>query len=317
MKKEDYEDYYEGYLNDITKDKNNKKEEERKKVKFGIDIGASEIMILLVLFRFLNENNYRSNCEVPYRYESRSEGFKYVGKPLKIRFKAIDLFKFYGLSSMKGRGRMNVKEKLLELHNKKKFLFYYSKFMSAKDKEKSTIRHVAGLFNEVQSYSHMGSEYIEIDFNPIFHDQVDKYFFWLPADFLERLIKLNQKGKKKIKISKHELIFFIFLFSQLSIKRQLEKDLAIKTNVLKLAYQLRMYADIRRKNWKVIRRKISGYINDAIKLDYISEVEYNTAETVTKNGNHDPNQLVKNNSIEGITLYLNLHSVFREENKSK
>jgi len=253
-------------------------------VPIGIGINAVQLKILVALLKILTKYNYNSNLE---RCTDNSM--------LRLRVGVNEFVKMFGCGNVKGNTRKRILENLEDL-SEKNFLFTYR---LAKKTEELIVYEKLVTYKSVNT---MGRKFFIFDFHEVFKARIDDYYALLPDDFVENIIKLKAtNGKKNSNVSQYEIYLYLFLLSQVSIRRQkiisIEKHpvnniknigsaAIIRTNFAKLAFQLRMLNSLEKGFWSSIRQKIREYLKRAEAIGYIkgfSEDKDNDSVTIEIN----------------------------------
>lgn len=255
----------------------------------GIDITSVQLKILISLLKILTKYSYKSNLEV------RDDDSK-----LRLRVGLNEFVSEYGCDGVRGNTRKRILENLKDLSETKFFMILNE------SKESEEFYTYDNLFR-YSFIKAMGRKFIIFDFHEVFDFRIKNYYNLLPDDFIQSIIALKtSKGKKNMNVSQHEIYMHFFLLSQISIRRQkiisilkksrnsgrdgmigiVKSSSIIRTNFLKLAFQLRMLNSIEKGFWSSIRQKIRQYLKRAESIGYIkkySEDRKNDSVTIELN----------------------------------
>lgn len=211
-----------------------------------------------------------------------------------IKIKPTQWYDYFGVDKSKttrnkmeysGRGREHAVQALSDLASKKVVLVYKRHYFNAANQEridrierKTSLISVDNLYealsiNEDKNLDHGKSSpeiekkrFITIKLDPIFIDQIKNYYLTKPANYKE---EIQQLGRGKI--SKYVYNFIDWVLYQAEQKRRTKSDYAVRISPEVLAEALKMYAFIKKRQWKRINETLQQCFDMALQLNYILE----------------------------------------------
>lgn len=249
--------------------------EEFKPQDLGLDFNKSQDKAFNALQKLLDETNYEGNIdpELVYGdnypvYSNIYDGY-YELPALLISW--TDFYKAYGLKKNRsnkysGRQVKQAKEALRDLADGWTIYYKRKKKNNKYDLIKSTrpLIKIDEGYKNIKDIENIGNKKgkLLIKFSPLFVDQLDTFFLYKPR-YLHNEIK-EVAGSR---YSKYHARLIQYLnktdFSPIKIK--------MKT----LAYELRMYPDINKRNWPRIRDRITKGLEIGKKLNFVLEFKKN------------------------------------------
>ena len=245
--------------------------EEFKPQDIGLDFNKSQDKAFNALQKLLDETNYEGNVDPELIYgekEVTSPLFQGVYELPALLINWTDYYKAYGLKKNRsgkysGKQVKQARQALRDLTDG--WTIRYTK--KNKNNKQDVLAYTMSLIELVEGYKNIeGLEdtrgKLLIKFSPLFIDQLDTFFLYKPM-YLHNEIK-EVAGSR---YSKYHARLIQYLnktdFSPVKIK--------MKT----LAYNLRMYPDINKRNWSRIRDRINTGLEIAKELEFILDFEKN------------------------------------------
>jgi|ERR1035437_1642082 hypothetical protein len=211
-----------------------------------------------------------------------------------IKIKPTQWYDYFGVDKSKtarnkmeysGRGREHAVQALSDLASKKVLLVYKRHYYNAAKQEridrierKTSLISVDNLYealsiNEDKNLDHGKSSpeiekkrFITIKLDPIFIDQIKNYYLTKPANYKEEIQQLGHG-----KVSKYVYNFIDWVLFQAEQKRRTKSDYAVRISPEVLAEALKMYAFIKKRQWKRIDEVLKQSFDMALQLNYILE----------------------------------------------
>jgi hypothetical protein len=210
-----------------------------------------------------------------------------------IKIKPTQWYDYFGVDKSKssrnkmeydGHEKQDAIKALGDLANKKVLLVYKRHYYNNTNQEridrierKTSLISVDNLFealsiNEDKTLDHGKStaeiekkRFITIRLDPIFIDQIKNYYLTKPANYKEEIKQLGHG-----KVSKYVYNFIDWLHFQAEHKRRTNSDFVVRMSREALAEALKMYAFIKKRQWKRIEETLQQGFDMAIKLLYIA-----------------------------------------------